>query len=819
MLPLLAPERRQAMEFLWEHLPQSDLDCYPPSLFLQFADHALRLRREAAWCAALDPEIFAYYVLFPRVNDEDLSFYSAPFHEALWPRICALPTVEEKVLEVNRWCHEHASYQAQDSRTASPLTVFQSGSGRCGEESGFLVAALRSVGIPARQVYVPRWAHCDDNHAWVEALCGDTWRFLGACEPEPVLDRGWFNTSASRAMLVVSRIFGCGASPLHGEYLGPGNGVHWYNQTPRYARTRRYTFRAQWRGCPASGAAFQLQLMNEANLCTLVTLTGDEQGAAEASLGLGDLHVLALWKGKRAEGLCTGQTLTLALEPPAEEGTDWAELEFRAPEAAFSCQAVLDAPQRAERAAVLREGDARRQAWLAGFYRPSGKSPSQERLLRDALGNRAQIAAFLERDGDPRREALLHTLTEKDLRDVQAGTLEDHLQNAAAQGALPEEVYLRYVLCPRVELEPLTPWRSGLRGALTAAQAERFRAEPAALWPWLGRRIRTDVPRSYGNLVWTPAQAWQAGRCNARSLRILYAALLRTLGVPARLRPMDGTPEFWQAGAFRPAGAAPEAAEPTGTLCLTCGSTQAPLYGQNWTLSRRTPEGWQLLSLPDGGGEGPNRTLALPAGHYRLTTSVRLPNGNQFAAMREVALHGGETQHSALHLRSYALEDMLRRQPLTPMPAVTRDGRAVPDLCRMAAGPSLLFWLEEGGEPTEHVLYELAAARPSLEALPVQVVFLLRGAEGLRQPTLANLLAQWPGIAVLWDEWAYDLESVARQLTCDPSTPPLAVACDAEGRAVYGISGYHVGSVELLARVAAHLCRTGRGGGTARAAR
>lgn len=41
--------------------------------------------------------------------------------------------------------------------------------GRCGEESTFTVAALRSVGIPARQVYTPRWAHTDDNHAWVEA--------------------------------------------------------------------------------------------------------------------------------------------------------------------------------------------------------------------------------------------------------------------------------------------------------------------------------------------------------------------------------------------------------------------------------------------------------------------------------------------------------------------------------------------------------------------------------------------------------------------------------------------------------------------------
>ena len=165
------------------------------------------------------------------MNDEDLSFHRALFYEELWPRVGALPTAEERVLEVNRWCHEHASYQAQDERTASPLTVFRCGSGRCGEESAFLVSALRGVGIAARQVYALRWSHCDDNHAWVEALCDGQWRFLGACEPEPVLDRGWFNTPASRAMLVHSRLFGGGASPLHGQPIGREGAVVWLYQT------------------------------------------------------------------------------------------------------------------------------------------------------------------------------------------------------------------------------------------------------------------------------------------------------------------------------------------------------------------------------------------------------------------------------------------------------------------------------------------------------------------------------------------------------------------------------------------------------------
>jgi len=250
------------LEFLRSHLPQSDLDCYGDDLLRQFAAHGEYLRKNVSWCASLEQELFEHYVLCPRVNDEDLSFYSKLFFDALWERIAPLETMEDRILEINRWCGEMANYQMQDERTASALTVLRNGSGRCGEESAFLVAALRSVGIPARQVYAPRWAHCDDNHAWVEAWCDGTWRFLGACEPEPVLDRGWFNTPASRALLVRSRIFGESDSPIHGAFLYREGCVSWYNQTSRYAKTRGYCFLVRRDGKPAPGAKIHIQVLN-----------------------------------------------------------------------------------------------------------------------------------------------------------------------------------------------------------------------------------------------------------------------------------------------------------------------------------------------------------------------------------------------------------------------------------------------------------------------------------------------------------------------------------------------------------------------------
>ena len=409
----------QELTFIRQALPE-DWDSYPQSLFEAFAAHSHMLRQTVPWCASLSREAYQQYVLCPRVNDEDLSDHRALFYSHLWNRVKDL-SQEEAALEVNRWCHEQASYQAQDDRTASPLTVYRCGSGRCGEESAFLVSALRAVGLAARQVYAPRWSHCDDNHAWVEVLCEGKWRFLGACEPEPVLDRGWFNTAASRAMLVHSRTFGPVADlTLHGAPLGRQGQALYHNQTARYAHTKTYTFQAgPWE-------TITLEVLNESRFCPIADLTADETGRVQVELGIGDLHLSA---GEK-EAFCHGQTedgAELTLPSPC---TDWTPFDFRAPQDAPVNPAPLDQAQRQERAAVLAAGTAKRQARMAGYFdeEQAQNYPQQRELLQKARGNFGEIYAFLSKDNDPLRTALLSSLSDKDLRDVTPDLLGVHSQ-------------------------------------------------------------------------------------------------------------------------------------------------------------------------------------------------------------------------------------------------------------------------------------------------------------------------------------------------------------------------------------------------------
>ena len=204
--------REEALDFLYKSMSLPDRTDYTEQFYLDNIDASLRAREELPWGKSVPEREFMHFVLPVRVNNENLDNSRMVFYEELKDRVKGL-SMKDAILEVNHWCHEKVTYKPSDARTSSPLSSVSQAIGRCGEESTFAVAALRSVGIPARQIYTPRWAHTDDNHAWVEAWADGKWHFLGACEPEPVLDLAWFNAPASRGLLMNTNVVG--------DYDGP----------------------------------------------------------------------------------------------------------------------------------------------------------------------------------------------------------------------------------------------------------------------------------------------------------------------------------------------------------------------------------------------------------------------------------------------------------------------------------------------------------------------------------------------------------------------------------------------------------------------
>lgn len=286
----------EALQFLYAYMPMADETDYSTDFFLANVRKSLQARQEMAWGSQVPEREFRHFVLPVRVNNENLDSFRIVYYDELKNRVKGLG-MKEAILEVNHWCHEHVTYQPADARTSAPMATMRTTTGRCGEESTFAVAALRAIGIPARQVYTPRWAHTDDNHAWVEAWADGQWYFLGACEPEAVLNLGWFNAPASRALLMHTRAFG--------DYDGPEETVlrtsnyTEINLISNYAKVSRADFKVvDTQGNPVADARVDFKIYNYAEFFTAVTKYTDAKGATFLTAGLGDMIVWASKNGK-----------------------------------------------------------------------------------------------------------------------------------------------------------------------------------------------------------------------------------------------------------------------------------------------------------------------------------------------------------------------------------------------------------------------------------------------------------------------------------------------------------------------------------------
>jgi hypothetical protein len=245
-----------------------DILSFSVELFASYVEATLQALQILPHMKTIPPEIFFPYVLYHRVNSECLDDSRSWLFAELSPYVHG-KSMGQAALAVNYWCYAHATYAPADERTLGPLSVLRRTLGRCGEESVLAVAALRSVGIPARQCYCPRWSHCDDNHAWTEVWIDGSWHYMGACEPEPVLDRGWFTAAASRAMLVDTKCW----ADWDGDALYQID-----NCTSHYAITKTLTVLVTEDGLPVTNARVRFQIINYSQLYTLWETLTDESG-------------------------------------------------------------------------------------------------------------------------------------------------------------------------------------------------------------------------------------------------------------------------------------------------------------------------------------------------------------------------------------------------------------------------------------------------------------------------------------------------------------------------------------------------------------
>ena len=828
-----SPAELEALEFLYAYMPLADVTDYPASYYLDQVRATFRTRKEMGW--KVPEREFRHFVLPLRVNNENLDTSRVAFYRELGPRVKGM-SMKDAILEVNHWCHEKMSYQPSDARTSSPLASVMNALGRCGEESTFCVAALRSVGIPARQVYTPRWAHTDDNHAWVEAWADGEWHFIGACEPEPVLDLGWFNAPASRAMLMHTKVFGRYDGPEEVVLESPNYTE--VNLIDNYATTARADFRVvDAAGAPVEGARVDFCIYNYAEFYPAVSKYTDADGRTFLSSGLGDLLVWASKDGAYGYAKCSfgkdkDVTVTLGQVPSTEA------LDIVPPPENVRLPEVTPA-QRAENDRRFAREDSLRHAYEAtfptheqalAFTKEHGYGHHMVFPIEWSRGNWRTIEAFMAQAEDHARvEYLFQTLSRKDFHDI---TLENLLDSYNDPDA---------IIGPRVENEFLSPYKAFFGNV---EQLENLK-DPQDVVTWVRSNITVlDDPLAW-DIPMSPIGVFRSELATPRSRGIFFVALARTRGIEAQKNPVNGKIQYRTDGDWLDVdfdGAGPAVAAPKGTLRLTYTPDKVvdnPKYYSHFSLSKIENGRPRLLEFDEGEvdmGGGMDwahvfkKGYPLEEGRYLLVSGNRLSSGTVPVSMAFVDVVAGKETVCDLVLRasenevpvigSFDAETKFRPVELAKSEygdVIAEEAKPETSLLSVVGrGHYALAILEPGKEPTNHVLRDLATASGKLEAWGRPIVLLCSDEKAMHRLQVEMSEGRYgilPSTIVL----GLDADGAVKKgiekgmkvgpesASGAPSRLPLVILADSFNRVFFLSEGYTIGLGEQLAATVAKL--------------
>lgn len=805
------------IKFLYTNMPLSDVANYPFETYLEYAQHGIYLWENGQYRHIIPEDIFLSYVLHHRINEEEITKCRQFFCDEIHNRIEGL-SMKEAALEVNYWCAEEATYESTDDRTMAPYAVYQSGYGRCGEESTFTVAALRSVGIPARQVYAPKWSHTDDNHAWVEVWCEGEWYFMGACEPEEILNRGWFTSASSRAMLTHSRWF---LNEMPKEDIISSEGKTTYlNQLTRYAKTKTISICVKDKNKQAvPGAYIDIEILNYSELFPVASLLTDENGNAKFTTGLGTLH-LNIRKGSHQANkiIDTRDADTFQIELVQEVSNDrWIPFDVIAPVDSPVNTNVPTKEQKLVGDKKVEAANNKRLAKVNSFYLESEaneiinkRNVSEEikEILKLSRGNFTQVAKFLmtpvSEELDYLKEDLLKSLTLKDYRDLKSEILVEHLQYSAPYiNDFDKDIFVLYLLNPRVYIEPLSLYREYINQYYSKTKIDALRENPKLIWEDINDEIKEQTELENINLITSPVGCLKIKAGSFLSKKVLFVAVCRTLGIPARLNKKDLSMEYYKDGKFN---SVIDANEKTGILMLSSKDQNKKWnYFSDWSLAILKDGRYKTLDLSGESFSVNNHnsvmSLDLKSGDYRIITSNRLPNGNIFSYKYHFTLEEKETKNISLEFRNARLSDMLENIDIPDFELSNEDGTKVNASEIAGNNKNIFIWIEESKEPSEHILNEMYELKDEFKYIKGQIVFVLQDVSSLNNPTIARTLNVIPNIKIYYDESPYNTNLLGRRMYVDPDKLPLIISTKSGLTGVYATSGYNVGTADMLLRI------------------
>ena len=814
--PNLSTKEKEALKFLYAYMPLSDITDHGVPFYHKNIRASYHAKAEMPWGKNVPEREFNHFVIPVRINNENLDFARFVFYEELKDRVKDL-SMYDAVLEINHWCHEKANYKGSDSRTSSPLATVKTSWGRCGEESTFLVAALRAMCIPARQVYTPRWAHCDDNHAWVEAYVDGEWYFLGACEPEPVLDLGWFNAPASRTLLLHTRVFGRYYGPEEVIDVTPNHTE--INVVDDYADAAKITVKVvDVDGNPVPDARVEFKIYNYAEFCTVAVKETDENGTTWLTAGKGDMLAYASKEAKFGFAeMPFGKTDEVVVKLDKCYGSDIMVEYDITPPAENAKMPEVTPEMRAENDRRFAYEDSIRNAYIATFPR-NIKDTEMAGFVEKSWGNHKTIIEFIkyaEKNGKRNMAiGLLSEISDKDLRDVSLSVLKDNLDNSVKGSG---DIYNAYVLNPRVSNEMLVPYKKELSKYFDNVTKENLNKKPQALVDWVKDSIKINDNLNARSIVMAPTSVLRHRITDSRSRNIFFVSMARSIGIPSRIDPVTAKVQYLKDNNWIDVKFEEEmvAAVPTqqGTLMAQYAATPELSdlrYYTHFSIKKFDDVNFDLLAYDakDPGmdvGEQYSTLfengLALDPGYYVLTTGTRLSDGSVLARMQFFTIEPGKTTNIDLVMREP--EKGLRiignfNSENRYMPLGADEDKSL--LQTTGRGFYVLGLLDGGSEPTTHAMQDIALVKDQLDKWGRGFVFLFQNEEHRKNFEKKNFKGL-PENTTFGIENGTMLKEIVANMRLQNNNLPIFIVANTQNEIVFISQGYTIGLGEQLMKV------------------
>jgi transglutaminase-like putative cysteine protease len=811
----LSLREKEALEFLYAYMPLSDLADYDGDFYLKNVRTSFAARDTFSWGKSVPENLFRHFVLPIRVNNENLDTSRQVFFMELKDRIRHL-SMKEAALEVNHWCHEKVTYKGSDIRTSSPLATVKNAYGRCGEESTFTVAALRAAGIPARQCYTPRWAHSDDNHAWVEVWVDGKWHYLGACEPEPDLDLAWFTGPAKRAMLVNTNVFG--------DYTGPEDVLI---KDPRYTRINvlsNYTDTKKiWvkvinqKNTAIDSASVEFQLYNYAEFYPLQRCSTDPKGLCSFTTGLGDLLVWAAKDnhfGYRKVTVSLSDTVILTLNHNA--GEVYSEIYDFIPPPEKKVENTVNDSVRNRNTKRFAFEDRIRAAYENTFM-DSAKAirlaanlkldaDSLWHILHKSRGNWREIIEFISSVPPEKKSwtfSLLNELSEKDMHDVTPDVLEDNILCSRVYDPMTKDkaIFCDYILSPRVDNEYLKPFKAYFQQKFEKEFILNGRKDPETIVKWIKGNIRIDENANYARAPITPRGVYELKVADPHSLDIFFVAVCRSFGIPARLETATRIPQYYSHEKWNDVyfSHPPAKSGVRGKLTVNNapGNDRKPEYYVHFTIEKFEDGFFRSLDYEtDPVMQKFPATIDVPPGSYLLVTGNRISGGTVLAKLSFFNSIENKSQDLDIELR----KDIAPARVLGKINNINDFFAKIGTTGTMNKKGTILAWLDPEKEPSRHFIADLLLKKNELDQKNVNIllifktakdkeIFLSKNASGL--PVNTNCIVGKPGSAT-------ELLTVVKE---QPLVDlPLVSYISNSGDVVYFSSGYRIGAVDDILR-------------------